>query len=78
MCLEQGEVGMLAWMRTIAPHIALWKVWIFRILSGLRVDPIYEEKISSLLHVLLRHIKVFCKYISVLFTVSACVREDII
>lgn len=28
----------------------------FCILSGLRAGPIYEEKISNLIHVLLRHI----------------------
>lgn len=56
VCLEWEEVERFAWIWTIAPYIALWKVWIFCILSGLRVVPIYEEKFSNLIRVLLRHI----------------------
>lgn len=45
----------------------------FCILNSLRVDPTYAEKISNLIHVLVRHIMVLCNSLSVLFTVVAYV-----
>lgn len=50
-----GEWGSLPGYENYLLHSSLESMN-FCILSGLRAGPIYEEKISNLIHVLLRHI----------------------